>query len=346
MRTAIERWSVDDDSLRLSAWAEPETETDPPLRAARVAFEGRPVSDDLPVAHARPHDPVGAGAAVATRQRTTLDAAVPLARLGAPIEPNLNAVTIDWLDASGRTAATTASLLKDDSALERDPLLPPAALRTRVHGSAKAPGFRDTGWRCAADVRAAVERFAPLDSFHRVLDWGCGCGRVMRHLSRWITPDRLAGCDIDREAIDWMRAAYPRHDLRIISPDPPTPYEDGAFDLVIGVSIFTHLDERYERLWLDELARIVRDGGLVVVSVHGPTATPPHLADDLIARGRIDERSGGAHFFEPYTSADYYRSTFVTERHVRAEWAGAFEVRAYLERALARHHDLVVLRRV
>lgn len=346
MRTALEHWSIDNAALHLHAWAEPESDADPLPRAASVRFEKRPIAVRAPLDESPVPPSPGGDTAVATRPRLSLNLRVPLTDLGAPVEPNLTAVTIEWLDARGEAIAVTASLLKDDAALEHDPLLPPAPLRVRVHGSHKAPGFRDTGWRCAADIRAAVERSAPLDSFERVLDWGCGCGRVTRHLSRLVSHDRLAGCDIDREAIDWMSAAYPRHEFRVISPDPPTPYRAGEFDLVIGVSIFTHLDEKYERLWIDELARIVRPGGLVVVSVHGPSATPPHLAEALARLGRADERSSGAHFFEQYTSADYYRSTFVTEAYIRAHWAGAFRVEAYLERALARHHDLIVLRRV
>ncbi|HBS29518.1 MAG TPA: hypothetical protein DEB06_08740 [Phycisphaerales bacterium] len=335
---SLDGWTVDAGSLRLRGWVEPGE------GLARVTL--RATLLDAP-AHPEPaafiaEDSDSPGV-TATALRLSFDIRLRLSR-EASVIANESAVEFSRLSDDGAVIDRAAFLLKDDRALATDPLLPPAPLRLRVHGSHEAPGFRDTGWRCARDIRAAAERFAPIGSFARVLDWGCGCGRLSRFLSRWIAPDRLLGCDIDREAIDWMRRAYPRQDFRVISPSPPSPYDDASFDLIVGVSIFTHLDERFELLWLDELRRLLRPGGLAIVSVHGPSACPPHLGPALAAGGRVDEPSVGAHFFEPYTGKDYYRTTFVTEHFVRSRWTRGLGIAAYLERALAKHHDLVVLR--
>ncbi|MGB7553755.1 MAG: class I SAM-dependent methyltransferase [Candidatus Korobacteraceae bacterium] len=51
---------------------------------------------------------------------------------------------------------------------------------------------------------------------------------------------------------------------------PPTPFEDGRFDLVVGISVMTHLKEADQFLWLGELQRLTKRGGLLLLSVRGP----------------------------------------------------------------------------
>jgi ubiquinone/menaquinone biosynthesis C-methylase UbiE len=72
----------------------------------------------------------------------------------------------------------------------------------------------------------------------------------------------LHGTDIDKEAIAWCRAHLPYVRVSVNGPDPPLPYPDRNFDLVFNHSGFTHIDERRQDLWLTELLRVTRTGGL------------------------------------------------------------------------------------
>ena len=79
----------------------------------------------------------------------------------------------------------------------------------------------------------------------------------------------------------WCRNLHLRG-VRSEPARPPLPYEDDRFDLVYSVSIFTHLDEQLQRPWIEELTRVVRPGGLVLVTVTGPEPVTELLrADDL-----------------------------------------------------------------
>ena len=51
--------------------------------------------------------------------------------------------------------------------------------------------------------------------------------------------------------------------------DPPLPYEDGAFDFVCAISIWSHYAESAAIRWLAEMHRIVRPGGHFLLTTHG-----------------------------------------------------------------------------
>ena len=63
---------------------------------------------------------------------------------------------------------------------------------------------------------------------------------------------------------------------------PPLSFESAAFDIVYSVSVFTHLDERLQDMWLDELFRILRPGGILIISVHGQNAHRPLTETQLL----------------------------------------------------------------
>jgi SAM-dependent methyltransferase len=75
--------------------------------------------------------------------------------------------------------------------------------------------------------------------------------------------------DVDAEAIGWLRSHSEGIDARVNPPEGPAPFADGSFDLVCSISIFTHLNERSQRVWLAEVARLLRPGGLAVLTTLG-----------------------------------------------------------------------------
>jgi SAM-dependent methyltransferase len=81
---------------------------------------------------------------------------------------------------------------------------------------------------------------------------------------------RLYGCDLNHAAIAWAAKHLPHATFTVNRIAPPLPYDDGRFDLVYALSVFTHLPEALTVDWLRELHRVLRPGGVLVLTTMGP----------------------------------------------------------------------------
>jgi SAM-dependent methyltransferase len=152
---------------------------------------------------------------------------------------------------------------------------PPLALANRVGclDAASDPWrFYDAlGTQTRESILAALPADWKLEGA-RVLDFGCGAGRTLRHFLSEAETARFSGCDIDTESIDWLQTHLsPPLNAFVNAVDPPLPCPDGAFDLVYAISVFTHLSDNWSQ-WLLELRRVLADDGLLFVTFIGEGA--------------------------------------------------------------------------
>jgi SAM-dependent methyltransferase len=131
-----------------------------------------------------------------------------------------------------------------------------------------------------------------INSFDRILDFGCGCGRTLLWLAPWAERTELDGTDIDRDAISWCRGSIRFARFAMNDPLPPLPYPEKSFDLVYLISVFTHLTEDLQLLWLEELRRVSRPGGYVLVTLRGS-----YYQGSSVRRGSRRARESGIRFF-------------------------------------------------
>lgn len=234
-----------------------------------------------------------------------------------------------------------AALRHEDPAL----LPPPAHLQIRVVGG-YVPGFIESGFAICDDL-LAVLRVAgkTLADFPRILDFGCGCGRTTRALKTLVPASEIHGTDIDPEAIAWVKANYGRFgEFRLAPHDPPTTYETGFFDLVVGISVFTHLPEDMQFAWLRELARITRPGGYLILTTSGEASYRELPADAQ----RIMDTRGFYYRDEGYGPSislpEFYQSSFHSHDYIRREWARHFEVVDIQTRRMQTYQDTILLR--
>lgn len=161
--------------------------------------------------------------------------------------------------------------------------LPSVTARLLVAGSADPDWFLDGGTLGGTAIRDAVARQGqPMERFERILDFGCGCGRVLRQW-RALGSVQVFGTDMQHRLLRECRRVLPYTHLAVNGPEPPLPFADESFDLVYALSVFTHLDERQQLLWRDEIGRILKPNGLFVMTTQG-TAYLPKLSRDERSR--------------------------------------------------------------
>jgi SAM-dependent methyltransferase len=155
----------------------------------------------------------------------------------------------------------------------------------------------------------------------RMLDFGCGSGRLLRQLLDEARVAEVHGSDLDPEMVGWVSANLcpPIAGAKANGPRPPLDYPDDHFDVVTALSVFTHIAEGWSD-WLLELRRVLRPGGLLIA-----TFLDSSIAHTMTSVPWQEERVGMAAFgfADPETS---WPNVVHSHWWLREHWGRAFEV--------------------
>jgi SAM-dependent methyltransferase len=219
--------------------------------------------------------------------------------------------------------------------------VPPTPLRILVAASPDIAWFIDSGRRGADSIRAVLERHAiPLDRSTPLLDFGCGCGRITRHFA-WLGP-AVHGTDLNPSLVAWCRRHLTFGHFDVNGLGPPLPFTDGQFALAYALSVFTHLPETLQMDWMEELRRVVRPGGHVVITTHGV-----RYLDELSDADRVRFASGELVIRRDDRPGSNVCGAYHPERYVREHLARGLTVVEFVAEGAAGnpHQDLWLLRR-
>ena len=182
---------------------------------------------------------------------------------------------------------------------------------------------------------------APID----VLEWGCGVARLTRHMPSMPGVASVTGADVNTDMIRWNQGHITGVRFHSIGQEPPTDLEPQSFDLVIGVSVLTHIPGGDHPAWMEEVWRILRPGGLFLFTTQGRA---------FLAKLGVGERSRFQQ--EGFVTRDYPRkghrmmSTFQDPGHVRSLLQGRFELLESIDgaedRGAAGGQDLWLVRKL
>lgn len=176
----------------------------------------------------------------------------------------------------------------------------------------------------------------------RLMDFGCGWGRITRLFLRDVSEAGLYGVDPWDEAIQLARTHMPYACFVKSEVDPPLQFSDNYFDVVFANSVFSHLSQSSSLDWGQELARVLRPGGLLVA-----TTLPRKFFDTLegLKSGKApsnawearvrDIDTGGENLRAQYDRGEFvyldsqgtgkegkYGLAFLPEALIRKEWTG------------------------
>lgn len=223
--------------------------------------------------------------------------------------------------------------------------LPPEALRTRVFGNGDALGYVTSGLWNAGEILAAIRRHRLSGSAPRMFEWACGVGRMTSDLARATCGAQLLASDTHVPSLHWLREHLPGVALLESTPQPPLPLANGAFDVVLAVSVFPDLGLAAQHQWRRELSRLLNPSGLLVFTTlgeHGAMLSGiPGIGERLAEHGWFE---GGSDpdiaNLEPSART---HASFQSEAWTRAALEPELRVLEHRPGGFNCHHDLWVV---
>jgi SAM-dependent methyltransferase len=142
-------------------------------------------------------------------------------------------------------------------------------------------------------VIAAVQQAGgSLPDGGTILDFGGSSGRVLRVIAAARPDARAIGCDPNEGAIAWASEHLPGE--YFVSPQaPPLDLADASVDVAYAISIWSHFAAGAAVQWLEEMARVVKPGGSLLITTHGwDTLATQHRRGDF-SPGKLSEVAQG-----------------------------------------------------
>jgi SAM-dependent methyltransferase len=213
-----------------------------------------------------------------------------------------------WLDVSAMREMEGISIAE-----------PPAEIHVMARGPLAAAG----GLYEADLVHDALANVGvKLTEIEKALDFGCSSGRVIRVLASLYPQAKWHGCDPNAPAIEWATEHLPSIRFFVSRNEPPLQLEDCSLDMAYAISIWSHFAPDLGLRWFDEMHRLVRPGGHLVITTHGLTSIAHYAALSLRAPQQSDEILDSL-----YREGWWYAAEFGEEGDwgvINPEWGTAF----------------------
>jgi SAM-dependent methyltransferase len=161
-----------------------------------------------------------------------------------------------------------------------------------------------------------------IDGVRGALDFGCSSGRVVRVLAAAYPGVHWRGCDPNEPAIAWAQQHLPPVEFFASPQEPPLPVDAGSLDLVYAISIWSHFAPDLGLRWFDEMHRVIRQGGHLVLTTHGLQSVAYYASQGL--RG-ADQSAEILH--KLYADGAWYAAEFGKQGDwgvINREWGTAF----------------------
>lgn len=157
-------------------------------------------------------------------------------------------------------------------------------------------------------------------SVGKCLEVGCGYGRIVRVLSERLPAERIYACDVIAEGAEFTAEEFGANAYPLAEEAPERDRE--SFDLIYLLSVYTHMKESDVVTNLRAVARLLKPGGALVFTAHGPLSArkaeiySQFWLDKAELNRQLDEQ-GYYYGKYPYYRQDY-GLTWFTEARLRA----------------------------
>lgn len=271
----------------------------------------------------------------------------------------------EWLDVMRRSLEE--NVINDVTM----PTFPDERTQSLMHGHASRLAIQGA-FAFYSEVRAYAQVSGrPLEPHRRLLDFGCGWGRMLRMFMKDIQPRNLIGAEPHSEFVMLARQHNPYVTFLQSEYLPPLPLAEDSLDYIIAFSVFSHLDEYSANRWVDAFYKLLAPGGMLVFTTQGrrfldqcadlrkrkaagETFTQPW--HDTLAIAFEDGAAANAQFDRgeflfagmagrlPSPSARYSEA-IIPPRYVEAHWGSRFHVVDYVDDPKRLAQALIVLQK-
>jgi len=176
----------------------------------------------------------------------------------------------------------------------------------------------------------------------RVLDFGCGVGRVLRHFLPQTEVADFYGCDLDTASVEWLQRSFsPPFHIFESGEAAGLPQEDGFFDLIYAFSVYTHFTGNWAE-WLLEHHRVLADGGILFATFLGEGMLEP-----LTGETWDEDRIGMNPLLHGFPWDKGGPLAFNSPWWLRAHWGRGFEILTLVPRVEpdVESHGVIVARK-
>jgi ubiquinone/menaquinone biosynthesis C-methylase UbiE len=105
----------------------------------------------------------------------------------------------------------------------------------------------------------------------KILDLGCGIGKLERYILRFFKKARVFGIDVSKKSIELAKSSLKNDNLSFFIYDGKRiPFKDSYFDAVILSCVLHHIKPRERDSILKELKRVVKKEGFLFIFEHNP----------------------------------------------------------------------------
>lgn len=209
--------------------------------------------------------------------------------------------------------------------------LPPGDLAFDAYSAPDWDFYKRSGEGTAVFLAGVMRKYLPVGSGTGIYEWGCGPGRVIRHLPGQLGPSvQVFGSDYNPRTIEWCRENISGVRFALNGLNPPLPYPGDQFDFVYCLSVFTHLSEQTCIRWAEEIHRVLKPGGIFLATTSGDNAFQKEMLDKekkayqsegVLVRGHYEE---GKKMYLTRHNPSYVRDRLLRQFRIEEHVPGGF----------------------
>jgi glycosyltransferase involved in cell wall biosynthesis/SAM-dependent methyltransferase len=247
------------------------------------------------------------------------------------------------------------------------PGFPPDEVQRQFAGSVGEDGLRAAFnfYRVIKSYASRLGRSLTNDS--RILDFGCGWGRISRFFLKEVWADNLYGIDVDPSVVEICKTTFKYGNFAVVNSYPPSEFRSGSIDLIYAYSVFSHLAEPIHIKWVEEFSRILKPSGLLIVTTQGRSfiefcaslrgqKSYEHVWHEALARAFVDTNAAladydtGKFLYSPTGGGNarpptFYGEAVIPRAYIEREWTKFLVFRDFIDDRGFSPQALVVLQK-